>query len=114
MKKELPAVEKAYDLTKEILPRVANFPKDYKFSLGQRIIDHCLDILELLIHAAYVKQKERLLDEANIKLERLRFILRLSKDLGTLSHRGYEHVMKMVTELGKQIGGWRKQVSAKD
>ncbi|UCD83480.1 MAG: diversity-generating retroelement protein Avd [Deltaproteobacteria bacterium] len=113
MKRELPAIQRAYDLSKELFPRVAKFPKDYKFSLGQRIIDNSLDNLELLIEAAYTSNKSNLLQEANIRLERLRFLLRLSRDLGSLSDSGYEHIMKMINNLGKQIGGWRKQASAK-
>ena len=44
MKKDLRVVQKAYDLCKEVLPRAANFPRDYKFALGDRIIDNCLSI----------------------------------------------------------------------
>jgi len=113
MKKELPAVQKAYDLCKELLTRVSNFPRDYKFSLGERIIENSLAILELLIQASYSQQKVKFLDEANMRLERLRFLLRISRELGSLSNNGYEYVMKMITELGNQVGGWRKQASGK-
>jgi hypothetical protein len=37
LKQELPVVQKAYDLAKEVLPRVSKFPRDYKFTLGDRI-----------------------------------------------------------------------------
>jgi len=57
MKKELPAVQKAYDLCKEVLSRISKFPKDLKYSLGERIVDNCLAILELLIRASYSRQK---------------------------------------------------------
>jgi len=90
MKKELPAVQKAYDLCKEILPRVSRFPRDHRFTLGDRILDNCLSILELLIQASYSRQKIHLLDEANMRLERLRFLLRLCRDLGPLSNNGYK------------------------
>jgi len=111
MTKDLPAVQKAYDLSKELLPRVSKFPRDFRFSLGERIIANSLEVLELLIQAAYAKEKLRFLDQANLDLERLRFLLRLARELGPLSHNGYEYVMKQLTELGRQIGGWRKQAS---
>lgn len=113
MKKELPAVQKAYDLCKELLPRVSKFPRDVKFTIGDRIAVNCLNILEILIQASYSRQKIHLLNEANMLLERLRFLLRLSRDLGALSNKGYEHVMKIITELGSQVGGWRKQSAGK-
>jgi hypothetical protein len=111
MQKELPAIQKAYDLAKEVLPRLAKFPKDHKFTLGDRVAGNVLSVLELLIQAAYTKNKAALLGEANIRLERLRMLLRLSRDLGALSNKGYEYVMGIVTDLGKQVGGWRKQAS---
>ena len=113
-KKELPAIQKAYDLAREILPRTAKFPRDLKFSLGLRIADNVLMVLELLIQASYTKNKARLLSDANLRLERLRMLLRLSRELGALSNKGYEHVMAIVTELGNQIGGWYKQAGGRD
>ncbi len=109
MKTELPAIQKAYDLAKEVLIRIAKFPRDHKFTLGDRIAQNVLSILELLTQAAYTKSKTKLLDEASLRLERMRMLLRLSRDIGALSNKGYEHVMGIVTELGKQVGGWRKQ-----
>jgi len=109
----LPAIQKAYDLAKEILPRVAKFPKDYKFTLGERITENTLLVLENAIHAAYERDKRDSLNSADIHLERLRFLLRLSMEVGPISHKGYAHVSKLVDELGRQIGGWRKQASGK-
>ena len=102
-------MQKAYDLAKEVLPRVAKFPRDYKFTLGDRIIGNTLETLESLLQASYAKEKTGHLAKADVHLERVRFLLRLSCDLGPLSQQGYEHVMGLITELGKQIGGWSKQ-----
>jgi hypothetical protein len=33
-KVELPAVQRGYDLAKELLPRVGRYPKEYRFTLG--------------------------------------------------------------------------------
>jgi hypothetical protein len=114
MSKDLPAIQKAYDLAKELLTRAAKYPRDYKFTLGERIVTHMLHILELLIEAAYSRDKIRCLDEANRTLEKLRVLLRLSHELGPLSTKGYEYVMAMAKDLGNQIGGWRKQAEARD
>ncbi|HPQ72140.1 MAG TPA: diversity-generating retroelement protein Avd [bacterium] len=112
MNKELPAIQKAYDLAKEVLTRVAKFPRDHKFTLGDRIAGNMLSVLEILVEAAYVKNKGQLLNEANVRLDQLRMQLRLSRDLGALSNKGYEYVMGIGDELGRQVGGWRKQASS--
>ena len=113
MKKELPVIQKALDLSKELVPRAAQFPKEYKYVLGDRVMGHVLDIQDLLVKAAYSKQKVAHLDEANTRLEQLRFLLRLANELGGLANKGYAHVSKQVDELGRQIGGWRKQAAGK-
>ena len=91
--KELPAIQKAYDLAKEILTRTAKFPREHRFTLGDRIASNVLAVLELLIQATYTKKKTFLLDDANLRLERLRMLLRLSRELGVMSNKGYEYVM---------------------
>ena len=58
-------------------------------------------VLELVVQAVYTKNKSDILSNANLRLERLRMLLRLSRELGALSNKGYEYVMAIVTELGK-------------
>ena len=77
MKQELPVVQKAYDLAKEVLPRVSRFPRDYKYTLGDRIAENTLEILENVIQAAFRKERKPVLENINLSLERLRFLLRL-------------------------------------
>ncbi len=43
MKQELPVIQKALDLSKELIPRAAKFPKEYKYILGDRVMGHVLD-----------------------------------------------------------------------
>ncbi len=62
-----------YDTAKWLLERVDSFPKNQRFIFGQRIASDALDILELLVEAAYSRDKVRLLEDANRKLETLRW-----------------------------------------
>jgi hypothetical protein len=43
----LNAIAKAYDLLRWLLPTVSKFPKDKRYTLGQRIENKLLDILNL-------------------------------------------------------------------
>jgi hypothetical protein len=49
------------------------------------------------------------LTQANRRLEKLRILLRLCHDLHYLPHTSYEHAMRAINEVGKMLGGWRKQ-----
>ena len=51
---------KWYDFTKWLLDRVDSFPKNQRFIFGQRLTDHAMDILELLVEATYSARKSRL------------------------------------------------------
>jgi len=75
---ELTTVTKTYDLVRELTARVAKFPRDFRFLLGDRILVNVYQLLDLLIEAKYTKQKAGLLHRSNLCLEQMRFQVRLS------------------------------------
>ena len=105
---DLPVILKLYDLMLWTFNHTARFPRHHRYSLGRQIERTLLDLLEVLIEARYVRDKARLLDRANILLERLRFQMRLAKDLKALALNSFEFQAKAVEEIGRMIGGWRK------
>ena len=111
MPDEVLAVTRTYELILWAVPQVNKLPRDHRFALGDRIIGHLYDLLELLVEASYSSGKAELLRRANVKVNGLRYLLRLAKDLGLLSLRRYEHGSKQLVEIGKQIGGWRKSTA---
>ncbi len=112
--KEVNALTKTYDLLLWIIPQLEKFPKSQRYLLGDRIETRLLDIMELIIEAIYTKNKTALLKEANLKIEQLRYLIRLVMDLKYLSINRYEHVSKCLNEIGSEIGGWIKYQQAKD
>jgi hypothetical protein len=64
-----------------LIPTLDKLPRSQKFLLGDRIQATALDVLERLIEATYSKTRERALGDANLGLEKLRFLLRLCADL---------------------------------
>jgi len=60
------------------------FPRNHRFVLGERIERNLYDLLETLIQAKYTRQRQPLLERANLMLEILRFQMRLAKDLQCL------------------------------
>ena len=105
---------KWYDFTKWLLDRIDGFPKNQRFIFGQRLTDHALDILELLVEAAYSRRKSDLLATANRKIEMLRWLLRLAQERNLLSGKQYEFSCRGVTECGRMVGGWLKQATGKE
>jgi hypothetical protein len=109
--KEITALTKTYDLLLWIVPQLEKFPKSQRFLLGDRIESRLLDIMDLLIRAAYTKDKAQILKDANLALEQLRHLVRLVKDLRYLSVKKYEFASKSINQMGAEIGGWLKSQS---
>jgi len=106
---ELPVVvQKAYEFSLWIIQKVENFPRSYRFSVGDRLVQGVLDMMLRLVDAAYSRDKFRLLTEVNGLLNRMRFLLRLAKDLKLLTVDSYGHAAERVEEIGRMVGGWRK------
>lgn len=76
MAKEVDAITKLYDLLLWMIPKIEKFPRSQKFVLGDRMETLMLDILDLLIQAAYSKNKQAVLRSANLKLEQLALSLK--------------------------------------
>ena len=80
--------------------------------MADRIEVIFLDILELLIEAVYSKERKNVLQKANLRLDQLRFMVRIAKDMKYISLRGYDYFCQSVLEIGRMIGGWKRSQNA--
>ncbi len=110
MPKEVDAITRLYDLILWLIPKIDKFPRSRRFTLGDRIEVLTLEILELLIEAAYTRRKG-VLRTANLKLEKLRYLIRLAKDLKAINLKAYATAAKLIDDVGRSIGGWLKYIS---
>jgi hypothetical protein len=72
---ELTVLTKSYDLILWSCHHTGRFPRNHRFVLGERIERNLYDLLETLIRANYTRQRQELLEQANLLLEILRFQL---------------------------------------
>ena len=102
------AVQRAYDFVLWLVKKVENFPRSYRFTVGERLTATALDLLTALVEAAYSRKKEPLLDTASQKVNTTRFLLRLARDLQLLSQDSWGFSAESLDEVGRMVGGWRK------
>ena len=102
------AVDSCHQLMLWLVPQLDKFPRNRRFTLGDKIETTMLAILESLIVASYERNRRTSLNEANRKLTVVRHLWRLAMELKAVSHKSYEHGAKLMVELGSQIGGWVK------
>ena len=106
---ELIVITKTYDLILWSCNHTSRFPRNHRLVLGERIERNLYNLLETLIAAKYTKNRQRLLEEAN--LEVLRFQMRLAKDLQCLKVESYAFAAKSIDEIGRLVGGWLRSRS---
>jgi len=108
--REMIIYQRHYDLMLYSFPIIGRFPKEQRFVLGQQIETAMLEIGKMIVHANKLRQKREKLYELDIALEKLRFLIRLSKDLKMMSVSKYGHHCERIDEIGKLLGGWLKSL----
>lgn len=104
----IPVLSRTYDFILWLKKALAKFPRNERYSFGGRLENKALDLLDTLLRAAYSRNKETLLREANAQIEQLRFLLRLCLDCSLMTEKKYEYGSKCLLEIGRQVGGWMK------
>ena len=107
--RELPIIQKTYDLILWYVPHLNKMPKAHKFGLGDRMIDGLYFALEQLITAKFTRSKLEILRQINIVFERLRYQTRLLKDFHVFNEKRYEYAVGLLVEIGSMLGNWVKQ-----
>lgn len=99
-------VEDCHELLEWMIPKLDQFPRNRRFTLGERLENGLLIVLENLIAAAYQKSNVDLLKTANLQLDLVRHLWRLAHGLKAISLESYGNGSQRLTELGRQIGDW--------
>jgi hypothetical protein len=96
-----PAVEAHYQFLLWLVPTVDRFPKAHKFVFGDRVLNVGLDVLELLVAATFTRDRKSHLGQANLGIDKLRFLLRMASDFRFLDRGRYEHAARSLDEIGR-------------
>ena len=108
---ELIVLQRWEELCGWLLAHTGRWPKSSRFTLGQRVQNHTLDVVELLVVARWEPRlRRRSLRRANLLLERLRHLFRLARGADVMSPSGFESAMRGLDETGRLLGGWRKSL----
>jgi len=105
---ELKVLQKTYDMIQYGYICLRQYPKSEKHTLAAETKRAMFKLLETIIMANKRYYKKNAIQEADVQLEILRYYIRLAKDLGFLPIRKYENWAKMLSEIGRMIGGWLK------
>jgi hypothetical protein len=96
-----------------VIGRAKDFPREHKFTIGDRWIDACLDAETALVEAAYLRDKRPLLAGASRCLVRARVLARVATTLRALSNEQLAHFERESVEVGRMIGGWLRSLAGR-
>jgi len=105
----LPIFKKAYDLTLYFEQIVRGFSRYHKYTVGSELRQLSREILRLIRRANDAADKVPLLLQTREKLEDLKIVIRLCKDLKAFKNfNSYQFSINEVVGLCKQNEGWLK------
>jgi hypothetical protein len=109
---DLPVYKSSYDLLLEIFQFTKEFTKEYKYTVGESLKKETIDLLILIFRVNTRNDKEVVLQEARERIEVIRLLIRLMKDLKQISLKKYVTVNVKVEEVSKQLTGWQRSVKS--
>lgn len=110
----LPIYQLARDLTSLAADLTKNMPRDFKRTLGEKVLVECID-MSILIFRANVAEGERRVGFIQQLLESnqvVELILRLCVDRRLISKGQYARAVEITESLGRQATGWKKHAAA--
>jgi hypothetical protein len=110
---DIPLVHKVFELYKLFHGFIVLFPKTEKYSLGIKIENLILDTLEIILKSAFAQKGEKIsfLKQADININILKMLIRLSNEIKSLDNKKYLIFQEKLQEIGKMIGGWTRYLS---
>ncbi len=97
-----------YDLNLYFFKLSQGFPKDYKYGLAQEVRTLLTELLDTIVVTNSSLDKQTTLKHALLITERIKFKVRMLKDLKVMSIRSYEYFSKGLLAISQQIHKWLK------
>lgn len=112
---QLPVFRKMYDLNLMLIRLVNNFPKQYKYNIGDELIKTSLRLFKHLFAAnreydnkiKRVEHLDNFLDDYDL----LKVLIRLANEERMFSIKDAANLALLTENITKQINGWRNKSS---
>jgi len=107
-----PVFHNLYDISCEWHRIAEKFPKRDRYTLGERIFTEFISGLSAITRAQYSTHTQKLphLFTASQHINTAVILIRMCNTLELLPDKRYFAIAKIVTDIGKQIGGWIRDI----
>jgi len=101
--KHLPIYKTTYELLEMVTRKTKDFPRDFKYSLGDKLRNECIELVIFIYKANTLRQQRK--EHLQQILERVQVIelmLRLSKDLRLFNVAAFSEIVLLTDSLARQ------------
>ncbi|OGL45382.1 MAG: hypothetical protein A2161_06295 [Candidatus Schekmanbacteria bacterium RBG_13_48_7] len=108
----LPIYKSAYDSLLYFEKIVSKFSRYNKYTHGSELRNLSREIVMLIVRANNLKIKKPILEEIRIKLEELKVVIRVCKEIQAFNNfNSFQTSINNVIEIARQNEGWMKSLS---
>jgi hypothetical protein len=110
---ELPIYRTGVQLLDLAIKAQAQMPRSVKRSLGEKIAQHCVEMLDHMALANATQRTERAhhIQQLMVRLRATTVLLRVSHDARYVSHGLWGQSVLLLDSIGRQAGGWLKSAA---
>lgn len=89
---------------------VPHIPKNARYTIGARIENKFLDLLDdtYLAYFSHKENRQSKVDSCILTLDTLKFLISIAWEAKLVSHKQYEDVSIKLNEVSKMLAGWQK------
>ena len=112
---DIPIVKRCCDLYKIFHEYRRIIPKQDRYTIFERSENVIVDVIESLLLAGQTQPagKTAILERASVKLNLLRFLIRLLKEVRAIDTKKYTILQENINEIGRMLGGWIRSSNMK-
>ena len=88
-----------------------HIPKNARYTIGTRIENKFLDLLEIAYIAYFSKKKIEKISACVLTLDTLKFIISVAWEGKLISNKHYQEISLKLDEIGKMFGGWKNSLN---
>ena len=104
----LPIYKQTYDILLRTMVATKDFPREYKFTLGQKLKDELIELVVMIYRANSAINKKQHIESILERVQAIQLLMRLSHDIRILPRSHYAALSEMTDMLGRQAQGWLK------
>jgi hypothetical protein len=106
--KHLPIYKTTYQLLELVVRKTKDFPRDFKYSLGDKIRTECIELVVFIYKANSSVNRQQFLAQILERIQAIELMLRLSKDLRLINVDSFSETVVLTDSLARQTQGWLK------